>query len=489
MLEIFNHLDSSPKPLFTLFRWAEKQPGFEFSVAVFNAMVNSLGKAREFDSAWSLILHHIKASKSPNLDTFAIMIRRYARAGMPLPAIRTYEFASKLEILHALDSDWKLFEILLDSLCKEGLVRIASEYFEKRKEEVPSWIPSTRVYNILLNGWFRSRKLKKAERLWMEMKRENIIPSVVTYGTLVEGYCRMGRVEIAMELIAEMRKGGLEPNAIIYNPVIDALGEDGRFKDASDMMERFMVLESGPTVSTYNSLIKGFCKAGDLQGASKILKLMINRGFLPSMTTYNYFFRHFSKFGKIEEGLNLYTKLIESGYEPDRLTYHLLVKMLCEQGRLNLSMQIIKEMRIRGYDLDLATATMLIHLLLKLHQFDKAFGEFEAMIRRGLVPQYLTYEKMSTELKNQGMTKMAQKLSVMMASVPHSNNLPNTYVAQVDSSHARRISVMHKAEAISDILKTCSNPRKLAKLRNPLEDVVSSANTWIDGISKRVNSQ
>lgn len=81
LLEIFNHLDSSPKPLFTLFRWVEKQPGFEFSVAVFNAMVNSLGKAREFDSAWSLILHHIKASKSPNLDTFAIMIRRYARAG------------------------------------------------------------------------------------------------------------------------------------------------------------------------------------------------------------------------------------------------------------------------------------------------------------------------------------------------------------------------------------------------------------------------
>lgn len=82
LLEIFNHLDSSPKPLITLFHWAEKQPGYQFSVTLFNAMINALGKAREFDSAWSLILDNIEAGKMPNIDTFAIMIRRYTRAGM-----------------------------------------------------------------------------------------------------------------------------------------------------------------------------------------------------------------------------------------------------------------------------------------------------------------------------------------------------------------------------------------------------------------------
>lgn len=82
LLEIFNHFDSSPKPLITLFHWAEKQPGYQFSVALFNAMINALGRARKFDSAWSLILDNIEASKMPNIDTFAIMIRRYTRAGM-----------------------------------------------------------------------------------------------------------------------------------------------------------------------------------------------------------------------------------------------------------------------------------------------------------------------------------------------------------------------------------------------------------------------
>lgn len=50
---------------------------------VFNAMVDSLGKAREFDSAWSIILDQITGdlSERPNFDTYVIMIRRYARAG------------------------------------------------------------------------------------------------------------------------------------------------------------------------------------------------------------------------------------------------------------------------------------------------------------------------------------------------------------------------------------------------------------------------
>lgn len=78
LLEFFTHFDSSPKPLFTLFLWAEKQPGYEFSVDVFNSMVNVLGKAREFDSLWSLILERINAGEKLNLDTFAILIRRYA---------------------------------------------------------------------------------------------------------------------------------------------------------------------------------------------------------------------------------------------------------------------------------------------------------------------------------------------------------------------------------------------------------------------------
>ncbi|KAL5559240.1 hypothetical protein UlMin_035451 [Ulmus minor] len=485
---VFEHFDSSPRLLHSLFLWAEKKSEFRPSATLFKSMIDVLAKSREFDSAWFLILDRIGKDEEPNLvsgDAFVIMIRRYARAGMPQSAIRTFEFASTSTLILGSSLEVSLFEILLDSLCKEGHVRVASEYFDGKRKLESNWIPSTRVYNILLNGCFRLRKLKWAERLWMEMKRDNVRPTVVTYGTLVEGYCRMRRAERAMELVSEMRLEGIEPNAIVYNPIIDALGEAGQFKEALGMMERFSVLESGPTISTYNSLVKGFCKAGNLLEASKTLKMMIGRGIVPTPTTYNYFFRYFSKFGKIEESLNLYTKMIESGYTPDRLTYHLLLKMLCEDGRLDLAVQVSKEMRSRGFDMDLATSTMLIHLFCNMNRFEEAYAEFEDMIRRGIVPQYLTFQRMNDELRKRGMTVIAKKLRDLMSSVPHSTSLPNTYSIDGDSSRARRSSIMRKAEAMSTMLKTCKDPRELVKYRSPSENAVSVANRLIEDIRKK----
>ncbi|RZC75222.1 hypothetical protein C5167_050703 [Papaver somniferum] len=425
---ILPHFDSSPEPFLSLYKWAVKQPSFD-------------------------------------PDTFAVLIKQYTRAGMTSTAIRTFEIASELDSSHYTFSISSLFETLMDSLCKEGHVRIAYEYCVERRELEPGWVPSVGVYNVLLEGWFRLGKLKQAERLWEDMKTENVAPNVVTYGTLVEGYCKLRRVERAMELVSEMKREGIRSDAIVYNPIVDALSEAGRFKEALGMMERLLVTESGPTLSSYNSMVKGYCKAADSAGASKILKMMIGRGFIPTATTYNYFFRHFSKFGKIEEGMNLYSKMIESGYLPDRLTYHLLIKMLSEVGRSDLVVQVCKDMRVKGHGLDPATSSMLIHLLCNIRRFEEACVEFEDMIRRGVVPQYLTYKKLFDELKVAGMHEMARKLSVQMSSIPHEMKLPNTYRGGGDRSQEMRTSILRKAQAMSDVLKTSKNVWVPSKLR------------------------
>ncbi|CAN0877674.1 Pentatricopeptide repeat-containing protein At5g11310, mitochondrial [Linum grandiflorum] len=490
---LFEKFDSSPKLQHALFLWAEKRPGFRCSEVLFNSMVNALGKARQFDAAWFLVLDRLAGDGDEDRclvssDTFAVLIRRYARAGIPEAAIRTYEYARNLDLVSKSDAGMRLFEILLDSLCKEEHVRVAAQYLQSRKKTEPSWIPSIRIYNILLNGWFRSRKLKNAERLWFEMKKEDVKPNVVTYGTLVEGYCRMRRAEIALDLLDEMRREGIQPNSIVYNPIIDALAEAGRFKEASGMMEHFLLCESGPNLSTYNSLVKGYCKAGDLAGASKILRTMIDRGFLPTCTTYNYFFRHFARFRKIEEAMNLYNKMIESGYAPDRLTYNLLLKMLCEEERLDLAGRISNEMEVRGCDADLASSTMLTHLLCKMHRFEEAFKEFEKMLSKGLVPQYLTFKRLDEELSKRGMVKMSRELRAMMSSVPHSTNLPENYDPEKDALRfKRRKSILQKAEAMSEMLKTCNDPRELVKVRglSRRNNPVSSADRLILDIKER----
>ncbi|XP_045821983.1 pentatricopeptide repeat-containing protein At5g11310, mitochondrial-like [Trifolium pratense] len=417
---VFDDFASSPKLLHSLYLWAENQPGFKPDSTLFSSVIKSLTNNREFHSAWSIVLNQIDRDhgddeKLVNIGTFAIMFQRYARAGMPKEAIRTFEFVKDKKSIMNSVSEMRFFEKLVSALCSDGYCTEASEYFLRTKETDPGWVPSVRVYNVMLNGWFRARKFKHAERLWEEMKNENVRPSAVTYDTLVKLYCQMGCVEKALKMIGEMTKEGIEPNTTVYNPIIDALAGAGRFEEALGMMERFHVLQIGPDLSTYNSLVKGFCKARDLEGVKKILKNMI-----------------------------------ESGHDPDRLTYHLVLKMLCLEEKLELAVQVSKQMRHKGHGMNLATSTMLTHLLCKMNKLEDAFAEFEDMIRRGLIPQYLTFQKLNVELMKQGMTEMAQKLCQLMSSVPHSTNLPSTYGEVRDDANARKKPINQKAKACSD---------------------------------------
>jgi len=90
LLALFDRFGSSPKLLHSLFLWAQTRTGFRPGPKLFDAVVNALAKAREFDAAWKLVLDHVDGDGEEeneslvSVGTFAIMIRRYARAGKGL---------------------------------------------------------------------------------------------------------------------------------------------------------------------------------------------------------------------------------------------------------------------------------------------------------------------------------------------------------------------------------------------------------------------
>ncbi|KMZ75718.1 Pentatricopeptide repeat-containing protein [Zostera marina] len=493
----------SPKILLTVFQWARSHQGFSTTPSILASVVDILAKSRFFATAWSLVLNtrdrtetEVTTYASP--QPYLTLIRRYGRAGMPAAAIRTYEFFATCSNEN---DDGEVFDGLIDSLCKEGYTRIASDYMAGREGKVAS----VRCYNILLNGWFRARKLDEAERLWVEMRSKGVRPTVVSYGTIIEGLCQMRRVDDAMKMIDEMRskKGGeVEPNVIVLNPIVDALAEGKRFKEALGAVEKFPLYGISPNISTFNSLVKGFCKNGDIMEASAVLKMMIGRGIFPTATTYNYFFRFFSRCGgKIEEGLNLYNKMVKSGYSPDRLTYHLLIKMVCEEDRagrgggINLAVRLIRDMNAKGFDSDLATSTMLIHMLCRMNMWDEACVEFKEMIEKGLVPQYLTYQRLIKNLKRLGMIKLSNHLTGLMNCLYHSNKLPANYKhggSEEDKSLDVRKAIVYQAKTMSDILKHSRERQRKnsadstqVQLKSRRQISVESANKLIAEIKNR----
>ncbi|TVU33766.1 hypothetical protein EJB05_15573, partial [Eragrostis curvula] len=455
--------------------------------------VSLLASRSLFAAAWRLLLS--SPSPAPPLAAFAPLLRRYARLGRATAALRAFRFLRRHPDRYTVDDEGDESSsatavspliLTVDALCKEGQPRAAVQLVEQLRREDPGWAPDVRTYNVLLNGWSRKRRLDKVEKLWAAMRNAGVQPTVVSYGTLIDALCVMRRPDQAMDLLEQMRDEGIQANLLTCNPIVYALAQAGRFGDAHKVLEKFPLYGVAPNISTFNSLVLGYCKHGDLAGASGVLKSMLGRGILPTARTYNYFFMVFARNRSVELGMNLYNKMVNNGYEPDRLTYHLLIKLLCESNRLELTLQMIQEMRTSGFEPDLATSTMLIHLFCRRQQFEEALAEFEHMFERGIVPQYITYRMLMKELKRLGLFELVQKLTDLMRSVPHSTKLPGSYRdKEGDDAIEKKKSILQKAQAVSDVLKECKDPKKL-KLQSPEETDVEAADRIVTSIRRRV---
>ncbi|CAM0948972.1 unnamed protein product [Alopecurus aequalis] len=452
------------------------------------AVVSLLASRGLFAASWRLLLS--PASSPPPLAAFAPLVRRYARLGRAPAALRAFHFLRRHPDRYTLDDSspatTSLLNMAVGALCKEGDPRAAAKLVERCRREGEA-APDERTYNMLLDGWSGARRLDKAGKLWAEMRQAGVRPTVASYGTLIKAFCLMQQPDRAVCLLDEMREEGIEANVFTCNPIVNALAHAGRFQDAYKLLERFPLYGVAPNISTFNSLVLGYCKYGDLAGASSVLKAMLGRGILPTAKTYNYFFIFFAKTGNVELGMNLYSKMINNGYAPDQITYNLLIKLLSEANRLELVVQMIQEMKANGFESDLATSTMLVHLLCRSHRYEEACAEFEDMFRRGLVPQYITYRMLMKELKRLGSVELVDKLTDLMRSVPHSTKLPGSYREKDgDDAKAKRKLILEKAQAVSNVLKECKDPKELHKLKDDEETDVQVADRIVASIRKRV---
>jgi hypothetical protein len=77
-----------------------------------------------------------------------------------------------------------------------------------------------------------------------------------------------------------------------------------------------------------------------------------------------------------------------------------------------------------------------------------------------------------------------------MRSVPHSTKLPGSYrEKEGDDAKAKRKLILEKAQAVSNVLKECKDPKELHKLKDDQETDVQVADRLVTSIRKRVYAQ
>ena len=112
----------------------------------YNALIEALGKIKQFKAVWNLV-SDMKHKGLLSKETFALISRKYGRARKVKEATDAFEkiekFGMKLEVLD--------YNRLIDNLSKSRNVEKAQEIFDIVKKR--RFVPDIKSYTIMYKGW------------------------------------------------------------------------------------------------------------------------------------------------------------------------------------------------------------------------------------------------------------------------------------------------------------------------------------------------
>ncbi|KAF3456598.1 hypothetical protein FNV43_RR01252 [Rhamnella rubrinervis] len=137
---------------------------------------------------------------------------------------------------------------------------------------------------------------------------------------------------------------------------------------------------------------------------------MIDCGTLPDVVTYNTLLDALCKEGRTAEAINLVEAMTNTDVKFDIFIYNSLVYGLSPSGQWRDATSLLDKMKDQRMLLNAYTA-----LIDSLCKEEKAISLFELMIRRGIKPEFITFNSLISGLCKSGeLKKAAQFLNNMI---------------------------------------------------------------------------
>ncbi|KAF5442326.1 hypothetical protein F2P56_034996 [Juglans regia] len=380
VVEVLKKLSNAGALALSFFRWAEKQKGFKYSTESYNALIEALGKIKQFKLIWDLV-SDMKRKGLLSKDTFALIARRYARARKAKEAIEGFQkmekFGLKLEV-----SDYNR---LIDTLSKSRHVQKAQELFDKTKKR--KFVPDIKTYTILLEGWGQEQNLLSLNEVYREMREEGFEPDVVTYGIIINAHCKARKYDEAIELFHEMEAKNCKPSPHIFCTLINGLGSERRLNEALEFFEQSKACGFAPEAPTYNALVGAYGWSMRMYDVYRVVDEMRKSGVGPNSRTYDIILHHLIKARRNKEAYSVFQRMSsEPGCEPTVSTYEIIVRMFCNEERVDMAVRVWAQMKAKGVLPGMHMFSTLINGLCHENKLDDACKYFHEMLDMGIRP-------------------------------------------------------------------------------------------------------
>lgn len=395
--EVLKKLSNSGLLALSFFRWSEKQKGYESCLESYNALIEALGKIKQFKMVWNLV-EEMKRQGILSKGTFALISRRYARARKVKEAVYAFKRMNEFGLIPELND----YNRLIDTLCKSRNVKTAQEVFDKWKNRV--FKPDIKSYTILLEGWGQEQNLVRLNEVYREMKDDGFDPDVVSYGIMIHAYCKAKKFEEAVELYQELEgKNNIKATPHIYCTLINSLGSEKKLSEALEFFELAKTSGQALESPTYNAVVGAYCWSNRMDDAYRIMEEMRRYKIGPNSRTYDIILHHLIKARRTQEAYRVFLKMYqEFGCEPTVSSYEIIVRMFCKEGRTDLALKVWDQMKGKGIIPGMHMFSTLINSLCFENRLDDACEYFEMMLDMGIRPSTAMFSRLKQCLLEEG---------------------------------------------------------------------------------------